>query len=293
MTHRVAVVVTDSAQCWMHAAAIKLGFSVISPREAAPERIAMQRPALIMVDWSPSRIEENTALVVALRNGAATRRVPIFVGYSDKNDVPLEVWSANDIAVMEIPFLPVAFHASIASLTGDVGILKTILKDSSNVGEPQALEPMDQRLINALADVEPTAALSYQQAVADLRAGDRLSWRGTAHELREALRVALATLAPDELVKAEPWFEPEPSVKGPTMRQRARYVFRKRGESRDATEAAEHAVGAAEDAVGLFVRSGYSRSSRSAHTGSEKLEVLRARDFVCLALAELLAVDSA
>jgi hypothetical protein len=175
---------------------------------------------------------------------------------------------------------------------GDAELLRGILTGHTSVGNPQALEPIDQRLIEALAAVEPSATLCYQQAVSDLRSGDRLSWRGTAHELREALRVTLASLAPDEQVKAEAWFEFEPDAKGPSMRQRARHVFRKRGESRNATEAAEHAVGAAEDILGLFIRTGYSRSSRSAHLGSDKVEVLRARDFVRLALAELLGVDS-
>lgn len=49
----------------------------------------------------------------------------------------------------------------------------------------------DQKLLRTLADLLPSAAQSYQQALLDLGDTKRLSFRGPAHELRESLREVL------------------------------------------------------------------------------------------------------
>lgn len=153
------------------------------------------------------------------------------------------------------------------------------------------VEPADQRIIEHLRTRLPSAALSYQQAVHDLRAPKRHSWRGPATDLREALRETLDHLAPDTEVTAQEGFRLEEGAKGPTMRQKVRFVLRQRGVSKTAMQTPESAVDAVELTVGSFVRSVYTRSSISAHTPTDRMEVIRVRDWVRAALRELLNID--
>ena len=124
----------------------------------------------------------------------------------------------------------------------------------------------------------------------DLAASERLSWRGPATDFREALRETLDHLAPDNEVKMQPGYKQEPNTNGPTMKQKVRYVLKQRNESKVAVETSEGAANSVDAIVGGFVRSVYSRSSVSTHTATNRDEVIRVRDFVKLALSELLEI---
>ncbi|MCW2601744.1 MAG: hypothetical protein JWM02_3573, partial [Frankiales bacterium] len=63
---------------------------------------------------------------------------------------------------------------------------------------------LESGVIATLERMLPRAALSYRQVVADLGGPDRLSYRGTATELREVVREVLDHLAPDESVLSSP-----------------------------------------------------------------------------------------
>lgn len=146
----------------------------------------------------------------------------------------------------------------------------------------------DARILTTLRALLPSAAASYEQALIDLSESTRLSWRGPATDLREALREALDHLAPDADVTAGPGFKAEPNTNGPTMKQKVRYILRNRGQSRAAATTAEDATVAIDEAIGAFVRSVYTRSSVSTHTPTDKGEVLRVLDLVRVVLGELL-----
>ena len=88
----------------------------------------------------------------------------------------------------------------------------------------------------------------------------------------------------------EPGYKQEPNANGPTMKQKVRYILKLRGQSKSQTGAAESAVDAVEEALGLFVRSVYMRSSVSTHVTTSRDEVLRIRDFVRVVLSELLEI---
>jgi len=151
----------------------------------------------------------------------------------------------------------------------------------------------DRRILLVLQRLVPSAALAYEQALLDMSAGGRLSWRGPATDLREALRETLDYLAPDSEVTKQVGFKLEPNTSGPTMRQKVRYVLRQRGQPRASVEASEAAVDSVESALGTFVRSVYTRSSLSTHTATGRDEVIRVRDFVRVALCELLEIRDA
>lgn len=147
-----------------------------------------------------------------------------------------------------------------------------------------------QKILETLAKIKPSAAASYEQALLDLRDSQRKSWRGTAVEFREALREALDTLAPDKDVEMQPGFKLEPNTTGPTMKQKAIFILRSRKASSKQVSAFTDAIEVVEGLVGKFVRSVYGCSSEATHTSVSKDEVLQIRDYVNLALVELLEI---
>lgn len=154
----------------------------------------------------------------------------------------------------------------------------------------ERLNSTDMKIIATLDKILPSAALSYQQALQDLQAETRFSWRGPATDLREVLRETLDYFAPDSDVKAMQGYKQLPDTNGPTMKQKVRYIMKSRGVSKSASSPAENATDAVENAVASFVRSVYTRSNVSTHTPTEKNEVLRVRDFVRIVLCELLEI---
>jgi hypothetical protein len=67
------------------------------------------------------------------------------------------------------------------------------------------------------------AANSYRQALDDLTNGNRVSYRGTAAELREGVREVVDHLAPDDAVTKATGFKLEKDRSRPTMKQTARF----------------------------------------------------------------------
>jgi len=150
----------------------------------------------------------------------------------------------------------------------------------------------DNLIIESLREICPTAALAYDQALRDLISKDRLSYRGPATDLREALRETLDTLAPDSDVIVMPGYKPEQDAKHPTMKQKVRYILKNRGFKGGQLEAPESAVEGIESIVGAMVRSVYTRSNISTHTSTERPEVMRLHAWVRLVLCELLEIPA-
>lgn len=151
---------------------------------------------------------------------------------------------------------------------------------------------IDALIIETLNKIVPSAALSYKQALIDLQADNRFSWRGPATDLRESLRETLDHLAPDKDVMGVQGYKQNPDTNGPTMKQKVRYILQVRGSGKALTSPAETATESVEEAVSTFVRSVYTRSSVSTHTPTNKSEVVRIRDFVRVVLCELLEIQS-
>ena len=148
----------------------------------------------------------------------------------------------------------------------------------------------DQLIIETLRDVCPSAAGAYSQVLIDLGADKRESWRGPATDLREALRETLDVLAPDEGVTKEPGFKLEKDAHRPTMKQKVRYILKKRETPHGAMAAPESAVQGIEDILGGILRSVYNRTSISTHTATDKKEVVRVHAWVRLVMCDLLEV---
>jgi hypothetical protein len=148
----------------------------------------------------------------------------------------------------------------------------------------------DQLIIETLRDVCPSAAAAYSQALIDLGADQRESWRGPATDLREALRETLDVLAPDDEITKETGFKLERDAHHPTMKQKVRYILKKRETPHGAMAAPESAVQGVEDILGGITRSVYNRTSISTHTATDKKEVVRVHAWVRLVLCDLLEV---
>jgi hypothetical protein len=152
--------------------------------------------------------------------------------------------------------------------------------------EPAATSEEDEQIIAKLDVLVPSAALSYKQAVLDLKDNDRISFRGPALELREALREILDHLAPDDDVTAAPGYVQEKERIGPTMKQKVRFIMRKKGK-RSSSDAPEQAATAFEEAIAALTRAVYERSSKAAHAASERQTVIQLRRYVLAILHEI------
>lgn len=168
-----------------------------------------------------------------------------------------------------------------------------VLLDSRLVAAPMRSaannrQAIDIRIVATLRALLPSAAMSYEQALIDLTQDERLSWRGPATDLREALRETLDHLAPDSDVTSAPGYKQEQNTSGPTMKQKVRYILKNRNVAKNRSSTTEDATTAVDEALGAFVRSVYTRSSVSTHTPTSKDEALRVLDLVRVVLSELL-----
>jgi hypothetical protein len=133
---------------------------------------------------------------------------------------------------------------------------------------------IDRRLLDALQEIAEPLANSYLQIVADFEDDGRISWAGTAHEIRELLRKLLEQLAPVDKVEAEPWFKQEANTSGPTQRQRVKYILASQnGDSKQQKVAQD--IELIEDKIGMLVRDVYGRASDAAHRSKSKAEAFK------------------
>jgi len=152
--------------------------------------------------------------------------------------------------------------------------------------------PTERRIIDTLSKILPAAAASYEQCLTDLGGPTRRSYRGVAHEMREALRETLDYLAPDSEVMAETGFTLEKGTTRPTQRQKALHILTKRRLSREAMRAPELAVSMVDELGAAITRSTYRRGSISAHGAGSSQEVRQLKMYVDAVLAELLEIHA-
>lgn len=153
-----------------------------------------------------------------------------------------------------------------------------------------AITNEDQRIIETLEGLVPSAALSFRQAIADLADDSRVSFRGPALELREAFRETLDHLAPDADVEASDGYKREPDRKGPTMKQKVRFIRKARGESKSSGVVPEQTALTIDELVGSLFRAVYDRSSVAAHVGTERKAVLQIKRYIVAILHEILEI---
>ncbi|WP_395018429.1 hypothetical protein [Dongia sp.] len=145
----------------------------------------------------------------------------------------------------------------------------------------------DNEIIRMLDALVPSAAQSYQQAILDLADDSRVSFRGPALELREALREILDHLAADSEVTSMPGYSHEDGRPAPTMKQKVRFIMKKKA-NRSSSGVTEQAVTTFEESIALLTRAVYERSSKATHVASERQTVVQLRLYVVAILHEIL-----
>ena len=152
--------------------------------------------------------------------------------------------SAGNNAASSYKALIKTIRKVLSKVTAQIELNQSVARVPSNNSEE------DEHLIRTLENLVPFAALSYRQAVADLNDDKRLSFRGSALELREALRETLDHLAPDSEVTAAPGFVQEKDRHGPTMKQKVRFILKARGQGKTLNVVPEQAVTAIDETIG-------------------------------------------
>jgi Predicted pPIWI-associating nuclease len=149
---------------------------------------------------------------------------------------------------------------------------------------------VETSILFTLETMLPSAAASYGQVLADVQETNRISYRGTAAELREVVREVLDHLAPDADVINAPGFKLEASLKGPSMKQKVRFILRARKTGDSARQTAEDSVRHLDDNVGSIGRAVYARGSTDLHTSRPLEEIRNFKLYADAVLGELLAI---
>jgi hypothetical protein len=144
-------------------------------------------------------------------------------------------------------------------------------------------------IYTALNNISENLGNSYSQVNIDIQTNTRLSWAGTAHEIREILATLLRILAPDNEVANQPWYIQEPNTSKPTHKQRVRYILEKQGASSNTKDVAEQ-IGIIDNLVANLVRNTYTRASDAAHRFKKPNEVKRILRYFDAFVSDLLNI---
>jgi len=179
---------------------------------------------------------------------------------------------------------------------GQIGELRPYLLEATidlmkDRGVPRlVLSETERGILDTLAKMLPGTAASYEQALTDISQGKRVSWRGSATELREALRETIDHLAPDEKVIHSPGFQLEKGLAQPTQKQKVRFILRARKGNSSSYAVAEGSLNTVEESVASLARSTYTRGSASTHSVTDASEIRKLKRYVDALLAELLEI---
>lgn len=177
-----------------------------------------------------------------------------------------------------------------------VGLRVARLGGPSAAGALASQNPDSLRLRALLEGISPALADSYTQVLNDLDDPQRISFRGTANDMREIVREVLDALAPDEEVRARPWYsnqtEDGQAKRYPTMADKARYIGEVRGLPKAGVKQATGSAGRVDDLLGGIARSTYDRGSAATHTSQAGAEIRTQLRYVDALLLELLGAGN-
>lgn len=144
-------------------------------------------------------------------------------------------------------------------------------------------------LVRTLQEIVPSAAQSYRQAMEDLSQNNKISYRGTACEFREALRDILNHLAPDnEIMK--PGFKLEKDQTKPTMKQKVQFILKSRNRGEKARNIVGKSIDIIENLFADITRAFYDRASVSTHVQTTKKEIIQLKRYLDVILFDLLEI---
>ncbi len=168
--------------------------------------------------------------------------------------------------------------------------LKFDLRAGTKPPSNETTEFQKNDIYDGLEKISPILANSYAQVKIDMLDTERISWAGTAHEIRQIVVTLLNVLAPDDRVKAEPNFKLEQNATGPTHKQKVVFILKQRGAGSKVQEVVEK-VGKFDDLIGDIVRGFYSRASDAAHRSKDKKETNRLLQYFEVFVRDLLDLE--
>jgi hypothetical protein len=181
--------------------------------------------------------------------------------------------------------------AALKRNTVEINVHRIILSGVAPETQEAVYTDAEAVLVATLEQLIPSAAQSYQQAIQDLAAPvTRLSYRGTATDLREAFRDTLDQLAPDAAVMQQDGFSLVKGQTQPTMKQKVRFILRSRGKGSTPRAVAEKSVELIEALSGDIARAFYDRASLSTHVETTYGEACRLKRYVDTLLFDLLEI---
>ncbi len=125
----------------------------------------------------------------------------------------------------------------------------------------------DAKILGRLDQIDPSIAASFRQFLADIRTGSRLSYKGTACELRAVIELLLDNLAPEEEVGAR--YKTDPQTGRVPYANRARYILeQKRGKEIQDVKKRADAVLRIDESVGSILRGVHRSTSAVVHVGA-------------------------
>jgi len=171
-------------------------------------------------------------------------------------------------------------------------------KFSPIIGEFEEVEvelTEDQsKVYEELVKISETLAIAYNQVVNDLSDSKRISFAGTAHELRQVLSSLLIILAPDSEVEQMRWFVQNSDTKGPTQKQKVRYILETNRMGTKESEVIEK-IDTLDEMLKEFtediVRSTYGRASDAAHRFKSRSEASNIHRYFIAFAFDILGIE--
>ncbi len=245
-----------------------------------------------------SRIKTINVNISTLRNEAASvvqKYFRLVRPELEKIDVSETLLEATDYQMQELLRLSQGYNPK-NSYSRVLNFIRSIRTDLAGqreinigkIGDSSKYSENESQIIKTLEAMLPQSAISYKQVLIDLKDSRRISWRGSAAELREVMREVLDYLAPDESVAAAPGFKLEKDQKGPTMKQKATFILKSRQLPESSRKGPQDLTNLIDSTTATFVRSTYTRGSVSSHVPPSKEEIARLKRYADNVLMELL-----
>jgi len=165
---------------------------------------------------------------------------------------------------------------------------KTISEEMSDIADDNDVNSEHyENIRDALLNISEPLAKSYVQIKRDIADTKRISWAGTAHEIREIVATLLRILAPDNKVKEQSWYKNDANSSNPTQKQRVKYILQQNQAGSKESEAINLIVDL-EELISNIVRATYSRASDAAHRHKSREEVNRILQYFEVFIQDLL-----
>jgi len=147
---------------------------------------------------------------------------------------------------------------------------------------------------DALNNIDPDLERRYLQVIYDLRDSERISYAGTANELREVIRIVLSILAPDKRVTKTKWFKESRREnkknlpEKPTHRERVKFIMGERNAGSKEIKNAQENENLIDGLLSNVVRSSYDRLNVGVHGKKDRKEVIRSLRYAHAFLLDIL-----